>query len=458
MKKALSALLLAAMLLGMCPVYATEETAVAENETTITQVEQNTTSQEETGDVSSTPTKEFFDEKTEDTDDTTQATEKNTDKAIDDGDTKTTGKLAIYMSLIDHPIMVDTAARVDVYKKDGTHIGWDDAWVGGITKQITLDVNLSDFEPDTEIIAKFTGLRYVTYEGKEYKPNQEVILKTTSDAQKNEFNMTGDKPYKLQPVIYTPNEGLQKFSPAATIIDNTTYVPAIAFAEKMGLMAEKNTKYNSMAISVGNKCVAYNIGSTITNVFGKDIVMNAPTKEINGTVFIPVRAFAEHFDCSLKVLDFGDHIDVVLGESSIAKAEYEKYPVNKNNISSKTKWMIHVDKSDYRVRVYKGAKNHWVQVKSYPCAIGAPWTPTITGEFEYFSKESIWPYNGYFVGPIMRFYGGYALHSTLRYYGGGEYDGRVGVMISHGCVRLHPADITWMWNNIPLKTKIYITE
>ena len=65
MKKLLSALLLAAMLLGMCPVYATEDTAVAENETTITQVEQNTTSQEETGDVSSTPTKEFFDEKTE---------------------------------------------------------------------------------------------------------------------------------------------------------------------------------------------------------------------------------------------------------------------------------------------------------------------------------------------------------------------------------------------------------
>ncbi len=438
MKRILSILLFVAMLLGNCTVFA-QETTTKENKTNVLPVEQNT---EEISDDSATPPKEFFE---------------ISEEVTDTGDTKTTGKILIYMSLIDHPIMIDTAARVDIYKKDGTHIGWDDAWVGGITKNITLDVNISDFEPNTEVIAKFTGLRHITYESKDYKMGEEVILKTTSDSQKNEYNMSGDKPYKLQPVIYTP-DGLQNFSPRATIIDNTTYVPAIAFAEKMGLMAHKNTTYNSLPVYVGDKCVSYNINSHITNVFGEDIVASAPTKEINGTVYIPVRAFAEYFNCSLEVLDFGDHIDIILGESLIAKEEYAKYPVNKNNISSRTNWLVYVDKSDFRVRVYKGSKNRWVQVKSYPCAIGAPWTPTITGEYEYFSKESIWPYNGYFVGPIMRFYNGYALHSTLRNYGGGEYDGRVEVMISHGCIRLHPEDITWMWNNIPLKTKIYITE
>ncbi len=442
MKRILSILLFVAMLLGTCPALA-QETTTKETETVASQAEQ--TNEEVSEDITSTPTKEYFDNS------------ENAEETENIRDTKMTGKIAIYMSLIDHPIMIDTAARVDIYKKDGTHIGWDDAWVGGITKNITLDVNISDFESDTEVVAKFTGLRHVTYNGKDYKPKEEVILKTTTDPQKNEYNMSGDKPYKLQPVIYTP-EGLQKFSPVATIIDNTTYVPAIAFAEKMGLMAHKNTKYNSLPVYVGDKCVSYNINSHITNVFGKDIVMSAPTKEIDGTVYVPVRAFAEHFDCTLKVLDFGDHIDIVLGESTVAKEEYAKYPVNKNNISSRTNWLVYVDKSDFKVRVYKGSKNHWIQVKSYPCAIGAPWTPTITGEYEYFSKESIWPYDGYYVGPIMRFYNGYALHSTLRYYGGGEYDGRVGVMISHGCIRLHPEDITWMWNNIPLKTKIYITE
>ena len=71
---------------------------------------------------------------------------------------------------------------------------------------------------------------------------------------------------------------------------------------------------------------------------------------------------------------------------------------------------------------------------------------------------TVWDYPGYYVGPVMRFHNGYALHSTLLYYGGGEYDGRVRVNISHGCVRLHPQDINWLASYIPLGTKIYITN
>ena len=74
-------------------------------------------------------------------------------------------------------------------------------------------------------------------------------------------------------------------------------------------------------------------------------------------------------------------------------------------------------------------------------ALGAWNTPTITGQFEYIERTE-WDYPSYYVGPVLRFYNGYALHSTLLYYNGTEYDGRVGVNISHGCVRLHQAILT----------------
>jgi L,D-transpeptidase ErfK/SrfK len=57
----------------------------------------------------------------------------------------------------------------------------------------------------------------------------------------------------------------------------------------------------------------------------------------------------------------------------------------------------------------------------------------------------------------MVFYGGYALHSTLRAWGGGLYDDSVGVQNSHGCVRLHPTDIDWLYSIIPIGTKVYVT-
>ena len=58
----------------------------------------------------------------------------------------------------------------------------------------------------------------------------------------------------------------------------------------------------------------------------------------------------------------------------------------------------------------------------------------------------------------MRFYRGYALHSTLLRYDGSDADARLGKKISHGCVRLAPESINWMVDNVPLYTKIYVTN
>ncbi len=120
--------------------------------------------------------------------------------------------------------------------------------------------------------------------------------------------------------------------------------------------------------------------------------------------------------------------------------------------------MVWIDKSNFRLHVYTGRKNKWVEEKSFPCAIGAPDSPTITGSFEYEYRVSRWDYPGYYVGPCLVFYGNYAIHSVLLYNDGTPYDNRTGVMISHGCVRLHKSDIDWLAANLPLGSRIYITN
>ena len=98
----------------------------------------------------------------------------------------------------------------------------------------------------------------------------------------------------------------------------------------------------------------------------------------------------------------------------------------------------------------------WKLIHENPCAIGAPGTPTVTGSFEY-QYRTQWNYNGYYVGPCLVFYRGYALHSVLLRYNNTEYDGRTGVKISHGCVRMKKADIDLIASKIPVGTRIYIT-
>lgn len=144
-------------------------------------------------------------------------------------------------------------------------------------------------------------------------------------------------------------------------------------------------------------------------------------------------------------------------EAPLASNSAEDY-VNSAGISSKTDYLIWISKKDYKLYVFLGSAGNWKLCKTFDCTIGKASSPTITGQFEYFSKESKWTYDNFYVGPIMRFKGGYAIHSTLLSYSGGDYDARVGMQLSHGCVRVRKPNIDWLVSYVPLYTKIYITE
>lgn len=135
----------------------------------------------------------------------------------------------------------------------------------------------------------------------------------------------------------------------------------------------------------------------------------------------------------------------------------EKF-VNDRKITSDTDYLIWVSKSNYKVNVFCNENSNWNYIKDIDCSIGAINTPTVTGEFVYHQQQPKWQYDGYYVGPIMRFYRGYAIHTTLINDNGTDRDARVGKMISHGCVRVRPNDMQWLVDYIPLNTKVYVTN
>ena len=132
--------------------------------------------------------------------------------------------------------------------------------------------------------------------------------------------------------------------------------------------------------------------------------------------------------------------------------------VNDLKVWSDTPYLIWVSKANYKVSVFLRDNGQWDCIKTIGCSIGAPTTPTITGQYRYHQYQDKWDYGSYYVGPIMRFYGGYAIHTTLVNNDGTDRDGRIGKMISHGCVRVRPDDMAWLVYYVPIGTKIYLTN
>ncbi len=177
---------------------------------------------------------------------------------------------------------------------------------------------------------------------------------------------------------------------------------------------------------------------------------------IDGALYVPVGETASYFGCPAELTDNAEEFRLVLGRSPEARTE-DEILVDSKGLTSETDYLVWVSKSEYTVRVYQNAGGSWRNINSFRCAIGAPGTPTCEGIYKYYQYQDRWCYPNYYCGPIMRFNGGYAIHSTLRRYNGTDYDGRVGMKISHGCIRVRPENISWLVQTVPLRSTIYVT-
>ena len=132
--------------------------------------------------------------------------------------------------------------------------------------------------------------------------------------------------------------------------------------------------------------------------------------------------------------------------------------VNNADLSSPTNYLIWVDTANFKTNIFQGSKNNWKLIKSYLCTIGKPSTPTLKGLFkigvkgDYFGKNK-----GYICKYYTQFKDNYLFHSIIYNLNGTIRDGRLGMALSNGCIRLATENAKWIWDNIPKDTTVYIT-
>ena len=129
-----------------------------------------------------------------------------------------------------------------------------------------------------------------------------------------------------------------------------------------------------------------------------------------------------------------------------------------SHLFSKTDFLLWVDLSRARLYVLEYADEGWQLLRTLPCALGDPAHPTPSGTFEVRYKcAAIGKEDLYLCRHALCFYGGYMLHSVLFSWGGEDIiDGRMGMRISHGCVRLRYEDSRQLYEEIPIGTTVFI--
>jgi len=131
--------------------------------------------------------------------------------------------------------------------------------------------------------------------------------------------------------------------------------------------------------------------------------------------------------------------------------------VNSNNFSSATNYFIWVDLKNFKVNIFNGSINKWTLVYSYLCTIGKKATPTPKGTYTIGVKGLYFGVNkGYKCWYYTQFKENYLFHSIIYNLDGSVRDGRLGMALSDGCIRLTKINAKWIWDNIPRGTKVVI--
>ncbi len=128
-----------------------------------------------------------------------------------------------------------------------------------------------------------------------------------------------------------------------------------------------------------------------------------------------------------------------------------------NLYSSTTPYIVLVDRSAHKVGIFQGWQGNWSNIAFWDCSDGAPSTPTVEGVFRVGIKGYYFDSGNARCYWYTQFYGDYLFHSVLyNKYTGALSDGRLGMALSHGCVRLDINNAKWIYDNIPSGTTVVV--
>ncbi|MDA3731073.1 SH3 domain-containing protein [Niameybacter massiliensis] len=124
--------------------------------------------------------------------------------------------------------------------------------------------------------------------------------------------------------------------------------------------------------------------------------------------------------------------------------------VNENNIQSPTVNLITTDLENKITYVFEKVNDgSWKLLYQWLCTVGKPSTPTIQGTFYVSGRKPYFGTDNYRAKYATRIKGSYYYHTVLFNAAGTEViDDRLGVAISHGCIRLAVENAQWIYDNV----------
>ena len=145
----------------------------------------------------------------------------------------------------------------------------------------------------------------------------------------------------------------------------------------------------------------------------------------------------------------GTRVKVISGDSVYMYNEIR-------NLTSPTEWLLAVDTESCLVGVYYKMPYGWEEGALWLCSPGTYYTPTVKGLFSVGSRGYSFDSYGVRCYYWTQFYGDYLFHSTTYSTNGVPIDTRLGMHLSHGCVRLETSNAKWIYETIPSGTTVYV--
>ena len=135
--------------------------------------------------------------------------------------------------------------------------------------------------------------------------------------------------------------------------------------------------------------------------------------------------------------------------------------------SSRTKYLILVNKSKHNINIYKGSKNKWVCIRrNIKCTIGKKSTPSPSGSWtvnhKTHKKHGYKDFSASTAFYATRISAGNYFHSILYKKGSRNpatarvKDGALGKSKSNSCIRLPLADAKFIYQGVPVGSKIIV--
>ncbi len=197
-------------------------------------------------------------------------------------------------------------------------------------------------------------------------------------------------------------------------------------------------------------------GKKVTLKKGKSVVVVRRRFSASGnTNKSVILVDGKKYNVSNRYLLYIKDLCTVVKAGDYSRKTKEDY-VNQRVFPSKTKYLIWISLDKQRVNIFTGPKSggEWTLDKVFKCSTGKAETPT-TPHFNAEMSFKARTYTYFKTGGTLHYFCEISGNGMHAWCGGGR--SRLGKhTVSNGCVRLSSKNAKWIFDNVPVKTRIVL--